>query len=225
MIKIFIIDSHPVYRLGLGSILEGNQEFKVIGNAANVQDALTRMDELQPDVVVLDFPGSGNGAEEAVALLQEKCQAKVIVLTDSDRGADFFRAIKAGAKGYLMKSVEFSELIDSIRLVASGSAIVYSASVAKLLSKSRETSDHKENRNGDTLSAREREVLELVARGASNKEIASHCYVSPTTVKAHLRRILEKLEVKNRAQAVAIAIERGYLTNSRDDSVDSSQQN
>jgi DNA-binding NarL/FixJ family response regulator len=111
-----------------------------------------------------------------------------------------------------MKNVGVSELMDSIRLVASGAAIVYSSMAAKLLSEPDGVNNGRMSNNGQAgLSAREKEVLTLVASGASNKEIASHCSVSSTTVKAHLRRILEKLEVKNRAQAAALAVEKGYL--------------
>lgn len=211
MVKVFIIDSHPVFRFGLGSVLGGNAEFQVVGDASSVKEALPKVSQVQPDILILDLHASGDDID-AISLLKEKCpKGKVIVLTSSEKRDEFFRAIKAGAKGYLMKNLDFGEFIDSIRLVASGSAIVYSAVAARLLTAPEGTS--RDGKNGlSSLSAREKEVLQFVARGATNKEIAVQCYVSPTTVKAHLRRILEKLEVKNRAQAVACAMEKGFFT-------------
>ncbi len=212
MIKIFLIDSRPVFRLGLGSILERNAEFQVVGGAASVQEAAAKIGEVLPDIVIMDASLPGDDGIDGISVLQQKYpQARVVVLTDSEKKEDFFQAIKAGAKGYLMKNLEVSELTDSLRLVAGGSAIVYSTLAVKLLN----GQNGPNGRNSDgfsKLSNREKEVLGLVARGASNKEIALQCCVSQTTVKAHLRRILEKLEVRNRAQAVAKAIERGYLT-------------
>lgn len=210
MVKVFIVDSHPVFRLGLGSMLEGNHEFKVVGDAATITEALVRIDQAQPDIVIMDVNTPGGDGIEAISQLQQKCpRTKSILLTESEKKDDFFRALKAGAKGYLLKNLDFAEFVDSIHLVASGNAIVCSAMAARLLS----APEGINRGNGkSSLSNREKEVLALVARGATNKEIAFQCCVSPTTVKAHLRRILEKLEVKNRAQAVAFAIEKGFFS-------------
>lgn len=211
MVKVFMID-YPLFRRGVASLLEGHPEFQVVGEAANTLEALPKMEEIQPDIVVIDVFTPGGEGVEAITLLQQKCpQVKVLILTESEKKDNCSKAIKAGAKGYLLKGLELEELIDSIHLVSSGSAIVYSSRAASLL----DVTEELKNKNGfNSLSRREKEVLWFVAQGDSNKEIAVQCYVSETTIKAHLRRIAEKLEVKNRAQAVAKGIERGLLNES-----------
>ena len=214
MVKIFMIDYHPVFQHGLKSILERSSEFQVVGDATNIQEALAKVDELQPDIVIMDIEMPRGEGLEAIALLQQKYpQLKLFILTDSDSEYYFSNAIKSGAKGYMLKSVGITELIDSIRLVASGSVIVYDSTAARQLEQNNNA--NAKNKTGlNSLSQREKEVLKLVAQGSSNKEIARHCFVSETTVKAHLSRILEKLNVKNRAQAVAMGMEQGYLNKS-----------
>ena len=214
MIKVFVMDS-PVGQHGLASILEAYPEFQFLGNADKITDALSRIAELEPDIVILDVFRSGGGGVKAIELLKQKFpQVKVVVLTDSEDEDDFLKAIRAGANGYLLKSLEPAELIDSIRVVAGGSAIIYGAMAAKLFDEPRRS--NKESRNGSNgLSQREEEVLCLVAQGSSTKEIASHCGISSTTVKAHVRSILEKLQAKNRAQAVALMAEKGLLKRSQ----------
>src|SRR3990170_5196282 len=201
MVKLFFIDHHPVVRRGLAAMFpEGDPEFKVVGDEASLLEALDKIEELQPDIVIMDMftPGGDN---EVVNLLQQKCpKVKVIILTDSDKKEDFFKAIRTGATGYLLKSLQLGELVDSIRLVATGSAIVYSSKAVELLDEAEEPKNGHKNGSHGGLSEREVEILKLVAGGASKKEIANNCYVSETTVKAHLRRISEKLTVKNRSE-------------------------
>ena len=214
MVNILVIDSYAVYRYGLISMLKEQPEFRVIGDAINTSEAVTKLGELQPDIIIMDiFMPDGEGVE-AITLLQQKFpDAKVIIVTLSDKEEDFFRAIRAGARAYLLKSITTTELIESVRLVATGHAIVSPLMAFRLPEEFREM--NKRNKGGlNTLSPREKEVLYLVAQGASNKEIAAHCYVSETTAKAHLRRILEKLGVRNRAQAAVLAITKGLLNQS-----------
>ena len=210
-IKVFIIDRQPILRQGLASVVESDTDFEVVGEAANVEEALLELGNLQPNIVIMDAFKTGGGGIDAINLIREKFpEIKVIILTDSNKDVDFLNAIKAGAKGYLSKSLGPAELTDSARLVAVGGAVVYSSMGARLFGGPRAQRD----KNGfNCLSDREREILTLVARGHKNKEIAAITYVSETTVKSHLRRILEKLNVKNRAQAVAIAMEQGLLSN------------
>ncbi len=208
MIKVFLVDNHPIMRQGLASVLEKNEGFEVVGGANNAQDALSQIGELKPDIVIMDaFRGGGDYSKDIAMIQQKYDKAKVFVLTDSTRENDFLRAIGAGVKGYLSKASEVSQLIDAIRLVASEGAIVYSSTLAKLFDSTLQDT----NRRLDQLSQREKEILNLVARGYGNKEIASRCFISEATVKAHLRRIAEKMDVKNRAEAVATAIHRGLI--------------
>ncbi|MFC1983926.1 response regulator [Chloroflexota bacterium] len=211
MINIFVIDSYAAYRYGLTSMLKEQPEFQVIGDAANTSEALDKMGELQPDIVIIDIFIPGGEGVEAINLMRQKFpDVKVIVFTLSDKEEDFLRAMRAGARAYLLKSIDTAELIESVHLVATGHAIV-SPLMAFRLPEEFGNTNHRTVQGLNGLSPREKEVLYLVAQGASNKEIAVQCYVSQTTAKAHLRRILEKLNVRNRAQAAALAITKGLL--------------
>jgi DNA-binding NarL/FixJ family response regulator len=212
MIKVLVVDDHPVFRQGLISLLQQYPEFETVGQATNGEEAVVIASEVQPDVVVMDvcMPG-GDGIAATTALQQALPQVKVVIVTVSDRDEDLFAAIKAGARGYLLKSVSLRELIDSIRLVAQGEAIISPTMAGKLLDEFKQTDQGQSDKELSGLSLREQEVLHLVAQGASNKEIADRLFISETTVKAHLRTILQKLHARNRAEAVALAANRGWL--------------
>jgi two-component system NarL family response regulator len=185
-------------------------EFQVVGQASNGSEAVAKASELQPDVVIMDIsmPGS-TGIEATIALQQRLPQVRVLILTVSEEQEDLFTAIKAGAKGYLLKSVGLEELVNAVRLVANGEAIISPSMAVRLLDEFRQPTKEKVEKG--PLSGREREILQLVAQGDSNREIAAQLFISETTVKAHLRSILEKLHVKNRAQAVAHAAGKGWF--------------
>ena len=213
MIKVLVVDDHPIFRQGLISLLQQYPEFETVGQATNGEEAVAVASEVQPDVIVMDvcMPG-GDGIAATTALQQTLPKVKVIIVTVSDKDEDLFAAIKAGARGYLLKSVSLRELIDSIRLVAQGEAIISPTVAGKLLDEFKQTDKEQLGKelNGG-LSLREQEVLQLVAHGASNKEIADQLFISETTVKAHLRTILQKLHARNRAEAVALAATKGWL--------------
>lgn len=214
MIKVFLVDEHPVIRKGVSVILEESAEFKVVGEANNIEEAISQIGELKPDLVIIDaFRGVGDNIGDVAMIQQKYDKAKVFILTASTREQDFLKALGAGVRGYLSKASEVSELLDAVRLVAADGTVVYSSKVASLF----DSTIKQANRSG-LLSTREKEILGLVSHGLSNREIAVHCYVSEATVKAHLRRITEKMNVKNRAEAVAIAIERGYIEIGRNSS-------
>ena len=216
MIKVLVVDDHPVFRHGLISMLEKCPDFQVVGQATNGVEAVVKTRECQPDVVTMDIRMPGGGGVESTAAIREMLpQTKVLILTVSDKDEDLFAAIKAGAKGYLLKSAQLDELVDAIRLVARDEAIVSPVMASRLLEEFKQPSNRKRDSEMDRLSPREREVLQLVAKGNSNKEIALKLFISETTVKAHLRSILEKLHVRNRAEAVAKATARG-LFNTQD---------
>lgn len=212
MVKILVVDDHPVFRHGLSSILNKTPEFQVIGDACNGTEALTKVAELKPDVVVMDiFMRGGDGIETTTQLRQSHPNTGVLILSMSDNEDDLFRAIKAGAKGYLLKNVGLGEIIDSIKQVARGDAVLSPSMAVKLMQEFRETNRENTKKDCFNLSPRECEILQLAAQGASNKEIADKCFISETTVKAHFRNILEKLHVRNRAGAVALAASKGLL--------------
>ena len=213
MIKVLVVDDHPVFRHGLISVLEKLPDFQVVGQATNGLEAVVKAQEYQPDVVTMDIrmPGGG-GVESTAAIRLTLPQVKVLILTVSDRDDDLFAAIKAGAKGYLLKSAELDELVGAIRLVAGNEAIVSPSMAARLLEEFQQSSGYRSDIELGKLSRREREVLQLVAQGGSNKGIATKLFISETTVTAHLRSILEKLHVKNRAEAVAKATAKGLFS-------------
>jgi len=211
MIKVLVADDHPVFRQGLASLLQQYPEFDVVGQAANGNEAVARAKQFQPDVVIMDIcmPG-GNGVAATIALQQTLPQTKVVMFTVSDKDNDLFDAIKAGARGYLLKSVELQELIDSIKLVANGEAIISPAMASRLLDEFKQDKERAGKDPGE-LSQREREILQLVAEGTNTKHIADLLYISETTVKSHLRSIMQKLHARNRAEAVALAANKGLL--------------
>ena len=213
MIKVLVVDDHPVFRHGLISVLEKLPDLQVVGQATNGVEAVAKTKEYQPDVVTMDIrmPG-GNGVESTAAIRQILPQTKVLILTVSDKDEDLFAAIKAGAKGYLLKNAELDDLVDAIKLVARDEAIVSPAMATKLLDEFQQSSGQRPKKELGKPSPREVEVLKLVAQGGSNKEIADDLFISETTVKAHLRSILEKLHVRNRAEAVALAMANGLLS-------------
>ena len=199
MVNILLVDSNLVYRKGVLSILGDYPEFQVIGDASDCSEAVAKVSDIQPDIVIMDvFTGYSEGAEGIRLMKQRFPGVKVIILTLSSKEDDFIQAIKAGARGYLFKSVAPMELVECIRLVSSSDAVVSPSKAVGLLEEFG-LANNSGRDWGNRLSPREKEVLRLVAQGASNKEIAAHCYVSETTIKAHLRKILEKLSVRNRA--------------------------
>ncbi len=211
-IRIMVVDDHPIFRRGLISVLSDIGEFKVIGQATNGMEAITKATELQPDVVVMDvrMPDC-NGVEATAALQQVTPTTKVLMLTVSDENDDLFAAMEAGARGYLLKSAELDSLVSAIKVVAAGDVIITPVMAARLMNELKLGGKHRAEDDFNELSPREKRVMQLVAQGSSNKEIAATLSISETTVKAHLRAILEKLHVKNRAQAAAKAMSRGLL--------------
>ncbi len=205
MIKVLVVDDHPVFRQGLFSLLKDCPDFQVVGEAANGSEAISKASEHKPDVVVMDVRMPECNGVEATAALQESIpDSKVLVLTVSDRDDDLFAAMKAGARGYLLKDAELDSLITAIKVVASGDVIITPAMAARLINEVKQGNMHQNSDKMNGLSVRERQVMQLVVQGDSNKDIAAKLFISETTVKAHLRTILEKLQVKNRAQAAAL---------------------
>jgi DNA-binding NarL/FixJ family response regulator len=211
ILRIFVVDDHPLFRHGLISVLNEYPEFQVVGDAASSNEALAKIEQIRPDIVIMDiFMPQSDGIKSTNLIKQRLPKTEIIILTISDNNELFMNAIKAGAKGYLLKGVGITEIIEAIKQVARGEATVSPAMATKLLEQVRESA--KENKKGFyELSTREKEVLKLTAQGSSNKEIAANLFISDTTVKAHMRNILDKLRVKNRAEAVGVAIAKGIL--------------
>lgn len=205
MIRLLIVDDHPVVRDGLRGMFEGQADVTVVGEAADGTEALAVAPRVRPDVVLLDLRMPGlSGAETIRRLGASVPSARVLVLTTFDSDADVLPAVEAGATGYLLKDVPREELFRAVRAAARGETVLAPA-VAGTLMRSMRRSDT------PTLTTREREVLALVAQGNGNRETAARLFVSEATVKTHLLHIYDKLGVADRAAAVAAAYERGDL--------------
>jgi len=198
-------DDHPVVRAGIRGMLETQPEFLVVAEAENGREAFEQIAKFRPDVVLMDLRMPEMDGVEAIGKIKEKYpNINILVLTTYDTDADIVRAVEAGATGYLLKDAPREELFRAVRATARGETVLAPVVAARLMGKVR---DHGEQ----ALSAREIDVLLLVARGASNQDVAEKLHVSTATVKSHLIQIYQKLGVSDRTAAVTTAIERGMI--------------
>lgn len=210
MISVYIIDD-MYYRYGLISILEKYPEFQIVGGEEDILTSLGEIENLHPDVVILDaFPNDIDKTEVIESIKNKVPQSRVLIFTKHYTEEDCLKCIKLGARGYLQKGIKVDELVECLKLVANGDAMVFTSEAVKALESSFLSSE-RSKKNQHELSNREKEILKLVSQGINTKEISERCFVSETTIKAHLKRIMEKLHAKNRAEAVAKAIEQGLL--------------
>jgi DNA-binding NarL/FixJ family response regulator len=215
-VKVLIVDDHSLFRQGIAAVLAGQKDLKVVGEASDGLEAVEKARKTIPDVILMDLNMPRYSGLEAIQALQaEMPQVNVLVLTVSEMEADLFAAVKFGAKGYLLKKAEPDELVHAIFHIAQGGAIVSPLMAGKLLTEFKDLKTGVEKEAAKevdaNLSPREGEVLQLVAQGATNKEIADSLFISENTVKTHLRNIMEKLHLANRSQAAAYAIKRGLV--------------
>ena len=212
MIKLLIADDHHLFREGLARILDDATDFQVVGTVSSGEEALSGTAELNPDVVILDIHMPGIGGLATAEQLHQHCpELGIIMLTVSEDENDLFAAVRAGARGYMLKNSTATELSDGIRQVYAGEAAIAPTMSVKLLNQFASSQPEASSRPADALTERERDVLRLVAQGMSNKEIGLELTISPHTVKAHLRHILDKLNLRSRSEAAAWA-ERNGLT-------------
>lgn len=208
-ISLVVVDDHPVVRDGLRGMFAAAPGFEVLGEASNGVDALTAVERLDPDVVLMDLRMPGGGGVAAIAELTRRgARSKVLVLTTYDTDSDTLPAIEAGATGYLLKDAPREELFAAVRAAADGRSVLSPAVASRLMTRVRTPAAGPAEAS---LSAREREVLVLVARGTTNREIAAELFISEATVKTHLTHVFAKLGAKDRAAAVAVGYDRGIL--------------
>jgi DNA-binding NarL/FixJ family response regulator len=208
-IRILLCEDQTLVRHGLRTILELEPGMAVVGEAADGEEAVQRALELRPDIVLMDIQMPRRSGVEATALITAACpQTRVIVLTTFDYEEYVFEAVKAGAMGYLLKDVPVPELMDTIRRVHAGESFIQPRVASKLLL---EFGRRSRTPAEDELTEREREVLSLLAAGASNREIGARLYLAEGTVKNHVSNILSKLHAANRTHAVSLAREQGLL--------------
>jgi DNA-binding NarL/FixJ family response regulator len=201
-INILIVDDHPILREGVAAVIACEDDLKVVGEASNGTEALELFRKLAPDITLMDLQMPGmNGVETIKAIKKEAPRARIIVLTTYAGDMQAARALRAGASGYLLKSMLMNELLETIRVVYSGRRRVPPEIAAEIA----------EHLSDDSLSDREIEVLTLVAQGSANKEIARRLSISAGTVNAHMKNILLKLHAHDRTQAVTRALKRGII--------------
>lgn len=204
-IRILITDDHPVVRAGLGGMIAGEPDFEVVGEAGDGKEAVAMTGELKPHVVLMDLRMPEMDGVTAIGHIKaEYPEVQILVLTTYESDADILRAIETGATGYLLKDTPREELFGAIRLVAEGKSPLAPGVATRLMQRMRGSEE-------EGLSTREIEVLELVARGTSNKDIAKELWVSETTVKSHMLHIFDKLGVTDRTAAVTAALKRGII--------------
>jgi two-component system NarL family response regulator len=202
-IQVLIADDHAIFRQGLATIISRDSDMKVIAQAENGQQAIDLFREHQPDVTLMDLRmPEVNGVEAIGAIHAEFKSARIIVLTTYDSDEDIYRGLQAGAKGYLLKETEPDELLNAIRTVYQGQQYIPPDVGAKLVQRLR----------NPELSERELAVLRAMAQGMSNADIAAALNISEGTVKSHVNRILNKLDVSDRTQAVIVAVKRGIVS-------------
>jgi DNA-binding NarL/FixJ family response regulator len=202
-LRVLIVDDHPVVRTGIAGMLSGEDDLDVVGEASDGAEALTLVAELRPDVVLMDLRMPGMDGVTAIRRIVEGGGPPILVLTTYETDADILRAIEAGAGGYLLKDAPPAELFAAVRAAASGGTPLSPSVAARLVRRVRSPLE--------PLSAREVDVLRIVARGASNREIARDLRISEATVKTHLLHAFEKLGVGDRTSAVTRALERGLI--------------
>lgn len=209
-LRVLVVDDHALFREGIVGILNGHPDICVVGEASDGLEALVMARDLRPDVILMDItmPGT-DGIEATRQIKQEQPAVKVIMLTVRDEDERLFEAIRSGADGYLLKTIRARQLVDMLGAVQRGEAAIGPALATRMLEEFRRLASASvasaETESLTLLTPREREVLSLIARGASDREIASELTVSLYTVKAHVRSLLQKLQVTSRRDAARLA--------------------
>ncbi|MFF4778672.1 response regulator [Microtetraspora fusca] len=203
--RLFLVDDHPVVRAGLVALLGGEDDIEIVGEAADGGEALRAIAARKPDVVLMDLQlGDGvDGVEVTRRIRELPSPPRVLVLTTYESDADIMRAVDAGATGYLLKACPPEELFQGIRAAARGETVLSAKVATRMIERMRDP--------GSALSAREVEILELLAGGAGNREIARRLFITEATVKTHLVHIYGKLGVDTRTAAVTAAVERRLI--------------
>jgi DNA-binding NarL/FixJ family response regulator len=209
--KIVIVDDHVLFREGLAAIIRSEPDIEIVGQAGTVQEAIGLAREIKPDMILMDFGlPDGTGVDATRAILNENPACKIVFLTMSEEDEDLFAAVRSGAKGYLLKNMRPAKLVSSLRSVQKGESALSRSMTLRLMEELARTK--KTPRAGDvTLTRRELEVLQELALGKSNQEIAEKLVISENTVKYHVHSILEKLHLSDRRDVAAYAREHSLL--------------
>jgi DNA-binding NarL/FixJ family response regulator len=215
VIRVLVADDQAVFRRGLYVVLDAEPNIEVVAEAADGESAIAKAEELAPDVVLMDVRMPGvNGIDAARQIRELLPTTRILMLTVSDEEDDLYEAIKAGANGYLLKEISIEEVAGAINAVVQGQSLISPSMASKLLTEfsslARQAAE-KSQLPAPVLTARELEVLKLVATGMTNKDVADQLYISENTVKNHVRNILEKLHLHSRMEAVMYAVRQNLL--------------
>jgi two-component system nitrate/nitrite response regulator NarL len=214
-IRILLIDDHALFRSGIKLLLQRQPDFDIIGEAADGLEGIKRAQQYRPDVILLDLNMPGlSGLETLQILVQDVPESAVIILTVSEEAEELGQALRDGARGFLVKNIEADVLTAGIRRAAAGEPVIADSMTAKLVAQFRaqpkaSTSDGNLSQERDKLTNREREIVQCLVRGESNKLIARHLDVAESTVKIHVQNILKKLNLTSRVQVAVYAVEHG----------------
>ena len=211
-IKVLIADDHTILRQGIKALLDNQAEIEVIGEAKDGREALTLIERLLPDVILMDIAMPGLNGLEATRRIKKKFpKIKVLVLTMYTNEEYVFQILNAGANGYLVKETAFQDLISAIRAVYRDEAFMSPSISKKVINRYTQRVRETNNTTGDILTTREREILQLIAEGSSSKKIAEALFISPKTVETHRTHIMDKLNIHNRTDLVKYAIRTGIV--------------
>ena len=218
-IRILLADDHALFREGLRSLLEDQDDVEIVGEAEDGLEAIRLVSQLNPGIVLMDINMPVvNGVEATRTILRENQQVDIIILTMYPQDEHVFEALKAGAKAYLLKDTRSRKLLDVIRSVSKGQAVIDAEMTARLLNEFRRLSDQNEPKPAriEELTDQERKILTFVADGASNKDIALELNLSERTIKNYLSVIFQKLQVNNRTEAASRAMKDGLVDRSKE---------
>lgn len=208
MIKLMLVDDHAVLRDGLKNILDLETDIKVVGEAVSGMDALAKVPEIMPDVILMDINiPDKNGIEVTGLIKKDYPSIKILILTMFDHDEYFMSAIREGADGYLLKDAPSQHVVEAIRSVARGQSVIAPSMTKKFLSFNQQPPEQPKEKKDDMLTEREKEVLLCLVQGMNNKEIAQALFISDKTVKIHVSKIFKKLDVKSRSQVVIYAVQ------------------
>lgn len=215
-IKVVIADSHDLFRQGLSSLLSRQPDIQIAGEAKDGAELLGMMHDLQPQVLLMEIYMRGvDGLQTVYDIMAEYPDTTVAILTSSEDDNDVLTAVKMGVKGYILKNSSLDELVQAVTALSEGGAYFSSSMFTKVLQEFTHLArrrDLQEAKGIDALTDREKDVLRLVAKGSTNRDIAEELVITENTVKVHLRNILDKLQLRNRQQAAAYAVQEGLVS-------------
>jgi len=220
-IRLMLVDDHALFRRGLASLLDHLEDVNVVGEASDGREAVERARELAPDLILMDVQMPGTGGLEATRMIHDEMpHVGIVMLSISDDDGDLFEAIKSGARGYLLKNMSPEDLFEMLRGVSRGEAPMSGQTAARILDEFARlaSKESQASTSGSPLTSREKEVLQLVAQGKTNREIGARLFITEYTVKNHLRSILSKLHVHSRVQAATYALREGLIEDPSSDS-------